>query len=626
MQIGPITLTRPIQRDYTDEKDNESEITKNEDNIVYSMGGTAPTTRNVKMRVPPHVYHQIKGISEWKSIYPIDLDNISVDEGGIKGYGFISKPELNSVLAEVVEISFDVHIIEQDPNTYLRMDYTNGTESGSIIPMSYSDTVNETLFTEAFDTFDTTNTWETEVVTNMASGDAQINSGRLQLYGASSADKTWGSVFTVNQNALPAPPFDIEFDMEWVRYATGYRHQLDIGLYPIKPTTGAEVGQNDYLKASLIVNPASAELRFDKRINGTPVNLTTPRILNSTTEKNPKIKLMVTTQGYVGAYIDTTGSGTYSKVWGFAHPGWDVSEGVYICLAFWNTSDVSESVYCSSISVTNQVNTTPKNVVCLPPSSTPLLVNDNHRHSEEGDVPYFVNPNTDLQFKTSFANFDKGSVKVYNNNNATTTYNRVFNDENVFTRDGWYATNGIIKLHTDSNDKVVFSYWNGTDYTALNSFSINNGTIDNVKPFYISPDMCIIKINNTYWYLFRGKQHVMVNHEGDDLYYTLKTCYEHDGTSTADPLTNTVISMQTNFYCNIWDHGIGTCLAPDPADDIRLQILQAKPTDIYSDKIPKTNITGIGWYDARITPATTYNGYLFNAREFFNIVETKIIL
>lgn len=628
MLIGPISYDRAIHPNFTESNDNDLTITKNEDNIVYNPPDKGVTNKTVSIRVPRYIYNQLKGISGWKTPYPIDLtEGLYIDQEGIRGYGYITKVKRNSPLAKVVDISFDVDIIEPDEHAYLTMDYANGAEAGSVILMTYPDLVNETLFTESFSQFDTVATWTPPISSNMTGSSIAATNGKLYLTGASTTDKLWGCIFTVTQDSIK-PPFTMDFDMEWVRYATTYLNQFEVGLYPIKPTTSTEVSQNDHINAAIRANPTATTLIMGKRINGTPTSLTKMDILDSSTEKNPYLRFVVDAKGYLTIYADPDNSGDISsnKVWGPANPRWDISEGLYISLAFWNTKNVSETVKINAIDVYNYVKTTPSNVVCMPANAKVIEVNNNHRNTEEGTIGYYLNPSGGLLFKTNFDDFFKGSVKIFNNYNEASTYRQVFNEDNVFTRDSWYVKNGLVKLNCNENNNVVFSYWDGSGYTELNEFNIGNSVIDNVKPYYVSPDWSIIKINETYWHLFRGKQYVMVEHPYYNLYYLRKTCYDHDGTFTADPTASQVISMQSNFYCNIWDHGIGTCSAPDPAQNTRLQIIQTQPTDIYSDKIPMTDRTGIGWYDATIDPPNTWNGPVFNAREFFNIPDTRITI
>lgn len=630
MRIGPIELENPqIQIPNRQKVSDYFKPAVNKDNIVYTPVGQVPTSYSVKLAVPTHIYKQIEGISEWTTPYPIVLDELSVDMLGISGWGFIGnvKIEYNQNPTTVI-MSCDVAIIEQDENAYLKMDYTNGKESGSTIQITYPDMVNETVFTDHFGGFDTDSAWEVPISSGLtgASITAPAGTGKLKLTGSATANNVEGSIFTTTQDSISVP-FTMDFNMEWVRYAAKYGNSMRIGLFTEKPVNMNDFYNNDNVIAYIYNKPTYCNLHFRKTIGNKNTELTTVDTLSSSNEKSPKIRFAVDVNGKLTISKDTTGSGTYTQVWGSKDPGWDINDGLYIVIGFSNWGNTTETVYCADVDAYNYIKTTPRNVVPFLPGCNILNPTTSfYRDTEEGRIYLCANPSDYMIFQTSFANWDKGSVKVFNNNNEDSTYRRVFNEENVFTKTSWYASNGLLKLFTDNNNKINFQYWNGTNYTTLNQFDI--GTINYVKPFFISPEKCVIQINNTYWWLFRGKQHVLVNHTSTDLGYIEKTCYDCS-TSTEgqiiSPPADKKIPMLKNFYCNIWNKGIGTCSAPSPSDDIRLQILQTSPTTIYSNKIPATEYTGLVWFDNTLDPVNNGNGYLKLAREFFNMVDTKIV-
>lgn len=804
LQIGPIILPRPIQNDFDEGKATEVKSTVNDDNIRYTSPTNAPTKRNVKIRVPFYIYNQLKGISTWKNPYPINLDDLYIDQLGIRGYGYISNVKLNTVLAIVVECSFDVTILEHGENRYLKMDYTNGTESNSIIPLMYPPTVNETVFTDHFTTtFDTTATWEPAISSGLTGGSISISSGKLALSGAATTNNVRGTIFTVTQDPIDTP-FTMDFDMQWVRYATTYANAFHIGLFTEKPVSVSEFLSNDQVRSALYTKPTYCNLHFQKIIDNAPTaELASPDTLNSSTEKVPRIRLVVDKGGKLTIYKETQGRDmdTYgTKVWGPTNPGWDISEGLYIGIGFNNYKNTSETYYCADIDMYNMIQTAQRNVVPFPPkigiiSPTPTF----SRSTEEGTISLCTNPQDYMIFQTNFEDFDLGSVKVFNNNNEASDYRRVFNQENVFLPESWYATNGLVKLDC-ANNLINFKYWKkdyydnlvdaniatctntnsnttgfsgssgetivsstdwhvdepgftkslkcttngssnneyayinssyrpscvvGRTYTAklvgygltgtiravlifrddsgniinyvqsstitldgsiveetlsgipqagatkidayfqtygaspqsisiytgkiiivegteildtmmdissgdlgdwdtLKQFDI--GTIKYVKPYFISPERCIIQINGTYWWLFRGKPHILVNHEDTPIYFTRETCYDHDGVVFTPVADNVEVTMDSNFYCNIWNKGTGTCSVPAPDVNYRLSVIKATPQSIYTNYIPADRYTGFMVYDARVTDESSANHHVKSAREFFNVVDTRIRL
>lgn len=624
MQIGPITLTRPKQKNTTRSKDTTRTPVINEDNIIHSTGGPGLTKFPIKIRVPYLTYIQLEQISEWAGFYPIDVDGLSVEQLGVSGYGYITDVKINSVLASVVDVSFDVTLIEIDPNVFLKMDYLNGNESGATVPMTYPDTVNETPLNDDFTTFDTTNTWE-EPLSSGLSSSSVTGDGKLNLTGTATTSKTLGTVFIASKVSYK-PPFTLYFDLEWLRYSTTYSHRISVGLYSVKPTSTNEKLSNDQMEAMIDIGPSSAQLMFRRYLQkGGTTWMGVADVLSSSTEKNPSIAFVVDGRGYLTIYKNTTGSNP-TKVWGNANLNMDYDEGFYIGITMWNWKNTSETVKMNGISITKTVKTNPKNVLPMPVESTIIDVNNEGnfvRKSEDGDIYCGINPSGDQIFQTNFEDFDKGSVKVFNGVTDTTSH-RIFNNENIFSKTSWYATNGIIKLFTETDNTIVYEYWNGTNYVRFKEFGV--GELRYIKPYYISSEHCIIQINDTYWHLFRGKPYMIVEHSRTDITMELATCYYHDAGTTTSPSANADISMETNFYCNIWNKGSGTCTSPNPVNDIRLQIIQTKPTTIKSDKIPATETTGIGHYDiTKGSDPDVGDTYLFNAREFFNLVDTEII-
>lgn len=646
MQLGPIILDSPMLMEHTRKKtnDNATPVTINEDNIAYSYVGNTPLSLNVKLVVPPYVYKQIEGLSEWKQIYPIVLTELYPDELGVSGWGFISNVQLDEILNPKthIQISFDVYIIEPDENRCLRMDYTTGVESGTTIPKTYSETTTESKFYDGFDTkFDTTYNWEAPLSYNLTNPNIYWESGKLVLTGSASTNKVPGVVWTSTQDPIMAP-FTLDFDMEWLNYANKYNHYFEVALYSGKPTDGNLRSGGKWVGALIDVGSKSAGLTLRKVFDGTYTNLTTRKIL-SNSEKNPKLRFIVDWNGNLSFYVDSYGNGNYAGYWG-GRTGLDISNGVYIVIQFYNYQNVVKYGRISSINAYMNMSTGPANVIPLPPSPPSSLVtpihsnNDNGwwRLSEEGNIPVYWNYTDDLMFYSSFDNYDLGSVKVFNKNNEAGEYRRVFNDENVFTPTSWYMKNGLSKLFIDAtNNQITYQAWVNSSYQTIKQLNLGE-TIKFVKPYYISPDRCIIQINRTWWHMFRGKHHIMINHPdtwiGYDSDLTHGTAFDHDGHDyEVYHDGNAQISMQNRFYTNLWDIGTGTADDPNPEQKYRFQIIQTAPTNIYAWSIPPTDTSGINWYqhsldDGTVIPPTWGEGFDTLAREFFYLVDQKITL
>jgi hypothetical protein len=423
MQIGPIPITSAMLREHTRTKENSNitPYTVNEDNVVYRSVGPSPLIFNVKLIVPPYLYKQIEGLSEWKQIYPIVLNELYVDQLSVQGWGFIANVQLDEIINPVshIQISFDVYIVEHDENCFLKMDYTNGIESNSTIDYTFDDVVNETVFTDHFGEFDTTpdiGVWETPVATSSFTGSISSNGTKLVLSGHSATSNNGQTIFTVTQNPANIP-FTMDFNLEWAGVYASYPDQLFIGLYADKPVDGGDVWANDYVQANLYVTKTSAKIYYKKRYRNTTSNLVTPDTLSSS-ETNPKIRFVVDKNGKLTIYSDTDRNGEWTKVWGTKNPGWDINDNLYIVIGFSSWSTNTKSRYVDDIDLYNMIKTTPRNIVSFPPGcSRYQSMNSFGRNSEDGSFYACVNPNIDLIFQTTYANWDKGSVKVYNNYN-----------------------------------------------------------------------------------------------------------------------------------------------------------------------------------------------------------------
>lgn len=570
MRIGPIELENPqIQTPNRQKVSDYFKPIVNKDNVVYTPVGQVPTSYSVKLAVPTHVYKQIEGISEWTAPYPIVLDELSQDMLGISGWGFIGNVKVeDNQNPEIVIMSCDVAIIEPDENAFLKMDYTNGTESNTVINMTYDDYVNESIFDEHFASLDTQVRWENPLASTYYSGTMNVASVNgtyvLKPTGNSTYPNKSASIFTTTQDSVDIP-FVMEFDMGWNRYATKYANQMIVGLFTEKPTDMSGFWNNDGVFAYLWTTPTYCNLHFSKRIDGNSTQVASWDTMSSSTEKDPKIKFVVDNSGRIAIYKDTTGAkdsfGDYiwTEVWSAHDPGWDIKEGLYIAVGFNNYSGTSEYVTCGEINVYQTIKTTPRNVVPYPIGCT--IVDDSEatftRTTEEGTMSMCTNPSDYMVFQTSYDNWDLGAVKVFNNNNEASTYRRVFNDENVFTPTSWYATNGMTKIFADQYDNIFLQYYDSPANTWQTIEVFYIGDILYVKPFYISPEYCIIQINNTYWWLFRGKRHIMINHSDKDIRYSKKTLYSHDIENlsgvTYFPADSSSISMVDDFYCNVYN-------------------------------------------------------------------------
>ena len=99
------------------------------------------------------------------------------------------------------------------------------------------------------------------------------------------------------------------------------------------------------------------------------------------------------------------------------------------------------NVYSWNNGITNNIITGPIGAnLGLSPTGT--------RTGEEGDIPYWVNPNSRITLQTTPANLYNGCVKAYNSNYADGTPRLITNKHDILDPTNFYVKNGLIKLVT----------------------------------------------------------------------------------------------------------------------------------------------------------------------------------
>jgi hypothetical protein len=617
-KIGPITITS--SHEPTDKLDltvNQGEARTPQLNIITPNGETEKT-RSFTLRMPNYQFKQLQGLATQRQPVFIDTSMTLTDNEHPqhKGWVLLSGVNMadhlgpNYVKAEITYIP-----INHNPNTYLNMSYTSGNNDGTQIEHGYTDTSLNTILAEEFTSYDT-NTWYDTVTPSNYTGVATTPiDGAMNFIGASSSDGSWTSCVMTSKTAY-TPPFTLETSLIWESTPTGYDHALNFQLMPIRATNRSEYYSVDFLRLSINLRHDNAYYHVAKSLKGTEIEIK-PYTILGVSQTTPCFKVDVTAGGLFTIYTDLGCTGTPTLLYGPANVGLDVSNGLYVGYDGANMDSTSGTTKTSYLNIYNYGESDCPNVVALPSDSTPNQTASFYR----GSIPCYVTPSDQIFFTTTPSNFYNGSVKVYNSNNADSTPRQVFGTDDVFTDSSVTIDNDLVKLTTDS-DGVIFSYATAGTWVDLNEFKPGE-TITTVEVDMNSPEMARMQVNQTYWTMQRGKPFVRVSHPYDDLTYTKKTCYLHDGSTTTTPADDSSISMTSNFYCNIWNCGTGTCATPNPSDDMRLLVLQKEPTTIKSDKIPMCSDTGIGVFNSS-TPSSDPDGYLFIAREFFKDVKQQV--
>ena len=486
------------------------------------------------------------------------------------------------------------------------MNYTPGVNDGTRLDNSYGLETEDYLLNETYTSFDTTNTWAAMSSNAMTSPSISSDGSDLIFSGNATSDGTAGQVVTQTRNVYDKP-WTMELNMKYTTTPSGtnYAHTMNFCFGP-----GAKTAPMNYNNTVLLTFDVNRTVPiFNAHLCDSSGNLLKIIGDNATTAKSINWKVVTDSAGFIDIYVDT-GSGYVKKYHGGT---WiSISWQCYMAYQFVNQDSTSATMKSEFLKIYNMEEEITNNIITLP-STTPVTSPDFTRTSSDGLIPCYTNPSEGLYFyQEDASHFYDGSVKAYNSNYVDTTPRLLtWTKDEVLKPDKFHVTNGLIKLttNTSSTTPIVFSYYSSPGWTDLQYLGTGE-RIKLIKPLSISPEQHIYQINETKWTINRGKQQVMVEHPSTPLTYLEQDYYEHDGTVLVTP-TSTPVSMQTVYHCNTY--------ATSPCT-IGFQIIQTAPTNIYSNYIPATEITGLGWYNNSATPGS-YNDKAGLANEF--MTQTK---
>ena len=552
----------------------------------------------------------ISGDGSWGVVW-IDTSTTLTDNDfiGHRGwYKITSAAPTTDLGATYVHLEVTVEKLSQNERDYLLMDYTPGVGDGTTISNGYTDTSVNYILNEDFSDFDTSDVWYTAQYQDATTPLATPIGGDLELWGYRETAGTEGYVWTETRATHNGPSDALT--LEWgaavlTTPSSGYDHAYTLLTPYVRSTDGwsiadsiwftVDASSSKYMYRVFGVNSAGTWSRLIPETTVSTPGITWKVVWSpySTISANNKITISVDSgSGFVEKYSGHPQISVYQPhyaIFGLDAGGATQAKARYTKLAIYNYDTEEESF---------------DNVVALP-CTTPITTADFSRYSEDGLIPCYTNPTTELYFWNDYENYYKGSVKGYNSNYTDTTPQLITWTGETLDPDKFYAHNGLIKLTTSTGTTPVLFSAYASPAGWLDLQIISPGTIRLVKPLYISPERQTYQINDTKWTLQRGKQHVMVEHPDTTLTYTIKDYYDHDAATTTTPSADADITMATQFYCNVYDD----------ADNERFQIVQVDPVTIKSDSIPSADKTGLGWYD-NTESSSSKNYYSAIAEEF----------
>ena len=613
-KIGPIQL--PNQ--YITDNDNPGVGDGSEG---FSVVCTPAQAYQIRGLVTPFIKEQfynrnILNIpdSYW-GLLPIDAstgldDNDFINHRGL-GY-IITNAALNPLNPFLVQVDLQCEEILPILSDYLKMDYTTGLSDGTALSTNYQDTLKVDRLNDQFTGLDTTNVWYPAVSSGLSGASFTSNGSELVGVGGASTNAVQGTLFITNRTVF-TNPFTVETTLEWPSgTASGQTYYVALYLQPSRPVSTADINTNiDLFRVIIKATSTGATYYVQSKIKGAWATYATGTLTSA--QLTPNFKIVIDSNKKMAVYIDKAGTTNWVSVVGnIDTTKIKFTTGFNLSYVFMNFSTTSKTVMSQQIEVYNYDALVPVNVVSLPPvtvMTTPTFT----RASADGPINCYANPTGTLLYQPTIDSFYLGTVKGYTNDYSDNVYRLITNNETTIQPLNFYVSNGIIQLTTTSNG-VQVSYWNGSTWVLLDTFII--GTITRLKITKVSPTKFTFKANQTEWTLEIGKPYCRVKHQYTDLAHTLRTCVNNDGVTQSDLVSGASVSMLLQRYATFWNHGTGTCAAPNPADNNRLLIIKQNTATIKTDVIPADTMTGIGIVD-NTQAAGSFKDAIGIAKEFF---------
>jgi hypothetical protein len=610
-KIGPIQL--PNQ--YITDNDNPGVGDGSE---VFSVVCTPAQAYQIRGLVTPFIKEQfynrnVLNIPDgYWGLLPIDAstgldDNDFINHRGL-GY-LITQATLNPINPFLVQVDLETEEILPILADYLKMDYTTGLGDGTNLSSNYADTLKVDRLNDQFTGLDTTNVWYPAVSSGLTGASFTSNGTELVGVGAASTG-VLGSMFIASRTTV-SQPFTIETTLEWSGFGNANPYYNSINLMQYHPVTVSDYNTLNIFRVIVKVT-TSATYYVQTRIKNAWVTFATGSLTSG--QLTPNFKIVVDSNKKATVFIDKAGTTNWvsvasnidvSKIWNSAY-------GFNVVYGFSNQSATSHTTYSQQIEIYNYDALVPVNVVSLPPV-TAMTSPTFTRSTSDGTINCYANPTGTLLYQPTIDTFYNGTVKGYTNDYSDSVYRLITNNETTIQPLNFYVSNGIIQLTTTANG-VQVSYWNGTTWVVLDTFII--GTITRLKVTKVSPTKFTFKANQTEWTLEIGKPYCRVKHQYTDLTHTLRTCVNNDGVTQSDLASGASVNMLLQRYATMWNHGTGTCAAPNPADNNQLLIIKQNTATIKTNVIPADTMTGIGIVD-NTQIAGSFKDAIGITKEFF---------
>lgn len=536
--------------------------------VNYSKSGEIEETRDLTINLPQKVIKSLEGMIDLQGIVPINTV-LNMDDNhpyAHKGYGILHNLNHERINNQRSLCKMDIDYVTKDLLTPLTVDYLIKT-----VPPLGIDIITNTL-NSIFYLENSTISNIPEHMVSYITGTPVISWNDLD---ATIALKNSESVMYVsNESVTSSSTFSSRF------------------LYtkPTEGNVGVQLRLSDMntLSTYLIVEISGNTMFIGTYNVNNPI--TRSVIIGSGTEFNIEINVDINNVATVTLELDNNGETTT-----YIENGIDLEtpknyKGILNLVNY--NSPTTSTITLKQIGLTKKlftdnIDTTLRNVIHIPEPLNSNIQPDFIRKCAEGNLYCYINPYRDIIFKINPGNYFDNTVRLLDENgNRILTTDLVINNQSTIT-----IENELIKIIFNINNGTITVY--GFLFNWIHLVTLTYPEMFHVKPISISFDHIVIKVGETTWTLRRGKPFVEIEHPYNDIgIQTPFTHYWHDNgngicVEKEAETTSEPIVMNTLFYCSLYN----------PGANIGLQIFRPQLENITLDNIPRSDETGIGWFN-----------------------------
>ena len=545
---------------------------------------------------------QLKGLVEQGELVWMNTSDLT-DNDYMQHKGWVVLTSLTIDLenpTSLCNVKLEYIKISDHDAEYLTMDYSRGVYDGINLTPTYNITTTSYQLQE--DGSDATTNWST-IRRYPASGAQTFTSdgAEFDLALTSAVDGTWKNAWVICDTYTFTPPFtlDIAIDRNSLPGAGSYPASLGFMFSPHNISSGDIEHINkklgDYLEFQWNVANGSTSFQIAEISAGNPYG--TPKFLLSnynfgTSDADYGIRVTFYANGNIRVWKDTDVALSNPVQIYYGPSGMSNFKNMYLYLQCKNRDTTSFTGSFQYVNIYSANADTYPNIVALPYKCTPITTATGNRAGEDGNIPYYTNPSTELRYTIAKADYYKGSVKLLSTNNATSTSRQVLGTDIKLTPTTTILKNAFTKLEFDADEMIVYGYDGG--WQAINRFDFG-AAINIIRPLFINPDRVVLQINDTKVTMLRSSPMITFEHPNTAVTYTLRDRYiSGSGTVASSPLAGADIAMtlDTDYYMKIHNNA---------SDSYSLVIGKKDPTTIKSDSLPAADMTAIGWFKKAAT-------------------------